>query len=140
LLHFVELLIGPKCGSIQVDNPEQYSFDRPGLMESVLSLLVLLASVSYKDAGKAFVQAIAQEPDLDLGVLNQVCAVSALCFEEVTSLPRCGQGPCYSIRTQSGSESAEPGAGTAGGQPPGHVSHSPAEPHCKAGSWAAAPF
>eukprot|EP00983_Pelagomonas_calceolata_P088507 1157214-Pelagomonas_calceolata.AAC.5 len=103
-----------------VDNPEQYSFDRPGLMESVLSLLVLLASVSYKDAGKAFVQAIAQEPDLDLGVLNQVCAVSALCFEEVTSLPRCGQGPCYSIRTQSGSESAEPGAVCAQAPPMQH--------------------
>ncbi len=67
-------LVCSRCSCVQVDKPEQYSYDRPSLLESVLTLMLLLASVPYKNAGTAFVEATAQEPDLDLGVLNQVCA------------------------------------------------------------------
>ena len=55
-----------------MDKPEQYSFDKASLLESVLGLMLLLASVPHNGAGKAFVEATAAEPDLDLGVLAQV--------------------------------------------------------------------
>ena len=52
----------------QVERPEQYAFDRPALMESMLSLLLRLARVP------SFVSKLASEPDLDLELLDQVLA------------------------------------------------------------------
>lgn len=51
-----------------MERPEQYAFDRPALMESMLSLLLRLARVP------SFVSKLASEPDLDLELLDQVLA------------------------------------------------------------------
>jgi len=66
LLHFTELLVGEQAAGVAVDNPAQYHYDVPQLLESVVSLLLKLAK-----AQPAFVRVVASEPDLDLGTLGQ---------------------------------------------------------------------
>lgn len=42
LLHFLELLVGPRCQQLAVDKPRQYQFDKDALLLSLVQMLVQL--------------------------------------------------------------------------------------------------
>jgi hypothetical protein len=42
VLHFLELLVGPNCQSLQVANPQRYNFDRQALLLSMVQLATQL--------------------------------------------------------------------------------------------------
>ena len=43
VLHFLELLVGPRCQSLAVKNPQRYNFDKHELMMSMVQLAGQLA-------------------------------------------------------------------------------------------------
>ncbi|PNH03532.1 hypothetical protein TSOC_010406, partial [Tetrabaena socialis] len=57
VLSCLELLLGDACKKLQVAKPEQYSFDLPVLVGSVLALQLQLGQHA------AFVEAVVTEPD-----------------------------------------------------------------------------
>ncbi len=42
-VHFIEILVGPKCSSLAVDNPAQYGFTPDSLLTSMVYFAVRLA-------------------------------------------------------------------------------------------------
>jgi Ubiquitin elongating factor core len=42
LLHFTELLVGPRCQTLRVASPQRYHFDRPALLAVLAQLAVQL--------------------------------------------------------------------------------------------------
>eukprot|EP00798_Chlamydomonas_sp_ICE-L_P010125 gene10125-8025_t len=60
VIHFLDLLLGPRCASLKVEKPEKYHFDIPTLMEGIIGLLLRVAQ------SPSFIQVVASEPDLDM--------------------------------------------------------------------------
>ncbi|KAF6265753.1 ubiquitin elongating factor core-domain-containing protein [Scenedesmus sp. NREL 46B-D3] len=85
-LHFMELLVGPRCQSLQVANPKRYNFDRQALLLSMVQLTTQLGKhaeflqevlmgntlqLALQLGMHAwFLQALAEEPEFDPKLLQ----------------------------------------------------------------------
>jgi hypothetical protein len=65
VLHFLELLVGPRCQTLAVKNPRHYHFDKAALMTSMVQLAVQLAQHPL------FPQALAEEQDFEVDILQK---------------------------------------------------------------------
>lgn len=63
-LHFLELLVGPRCQSLQVANPGRYNFDRQALLLSMVQLATQLGKHAE------FLQALTEESEFDPKLLQ----------------------------------------------------------------------
>lgn len=74
-LHFVEILVGPKCTELTVERPQQYHFDPDQLLVSMVHFLVRLADQP------AFVVAVSAVPDYDDSIIQR--AVQTLASKQL---------------------------------------------------------
>lgn len=65
VVNFLRLLTGPRCSELQVLHPERYHFDVPQLTAAICQLTANLAPHA------AFVEALRNEPDFELQVLEE---------------------------------------------------------------------
>ncbi|KIY92982.1 Ubiquitin conjugation factor E4 [Monoraphidium neglectum] len=63
-LHFIELLVGPRCATLAVRDPSRFLFDRSKLMSSMAKLVAQLG------ARQEFVAAMVREPDFEAVTLE----------------------------------------------------------------------
>ena len=66
VVHFLEVLLGPKCANLEVKNPKKYGFDPKGLVLAIVEFTVRLDGV----AG-GFAEALALEDDYDAAVMER---------------------------------------------------------------------
>ena len=66
VVHFLEVLLGPKCANLKVKNPKKYGFDPKGLVLAIVEFTVRLDGV----AG-GFAEALALEDDYDAAVMER---------------------------------------------------------------------
>ena len=67
--HFIDLLVGPRCEELKLENPGQYHFDPDQLLLSMLQFMLRLAEQP------SFVSAMGEVPDYDSAVLIQAAKV-----------------------------------------------------------------
>ena len=66
VVHFLEVLLGPKCANLEVKDPKKYGFDPKQLVLAIVEFTVRLDGV----AGN-FAEALAGEDDYDAGVMER---------------------------------------------------------------------
>ena len=66
VVHFLEVLLGPKCANLGVKDPKKYGFDPKQLVLAIVEFTVRLDGV----AG-GFAEALAGEDDYDAGVMER---------------------------------------------------------------------
>lgn len=64
-VHFIEILVGPKCAELQVENPGQYHFNPDQLLVSIVYFTARLVEQP------AFVQAVSAVPDYDASIIQR---------------------------------------------------------------------
>ena len=75
VVHFLELLLGPRCEELRVANPEKYKFDPRALLLGVVELLLRLDAAAASAAPDAFAAAVAEEDDYSREVLEKAGGV-----------------------------------------------------------------
>ena len=69
VVHFLELLVGPKGSNLQVKKPERFHFRPNELLLSIVEFALRIAT--RHSAGGAFAAAVAAEPDFDAAILRK---------------------------------------------------------------------
>jgi hypothetical protein len=104
-VHFIDLLVGPRCAGLAVEDPGQYRFDPDALLLGVVHFTLRLAEQP------AFVAAVAGAPDYDPGVLH--AAVGALAARQIGEYEHRAR-----LEKLIAAAEAEAGRTGAGGGPP----------------------